>query len=421
MEHLLHYVWKYRLYTTVLITTEGEEIQVIDPGIHNTDAGPDFFNAKIKVGDTLWAGNVEIHDLTSDWIKHGHDRDKAYDGVILHITGESDVAVLRSNGEPIPEVVLPVPDYIRENVQQLLDSETQLPCLSVIAETDPFLLSAWLNTLTGERLERKTRDILTLLEQNGDDWNEVFYILLTRNFGFGLNNDAFQQLASSLPLRYIRKHRGSISQVEAFLFGQAGMLIEEGGDEYYRLLRREYQFLSHKFNLKPLDASLFRSFRTRPDNFPYLKIAQLAMLWFTYDTLFSQLLEANTLNEIRKLLRLNPSDYWLTHFSFKRLSPSNSKLPGENMINILIINTVASIFFAYGQKKNKPEYCERAIQMQERIPAENNSVIRLFDQVGLKVRNSADSQAVIQLKREYCEKKKCMYCRIGYYYLKTKR
>lgn len=394
---------------------------MIDPGMQNTDAGPDFFNAKIKDGSTVWVGSVEIHDRASDWFRHGHDGDKAYDTVILHVTDHSDAAVCRSNGETIPQLVLPVPDHVRDNIRYLLESEQQLPCVRVIGETDPFILSSWLNVLASERLERKTEDIFALLRQYRDDWNEVFYIMLSRNFGFGLNSDAFQQLAVSLPLQCIRKHRHSISQVEALLFGQAGMLNDEDGDEYYRLLRREYQFLSHKFGLAPIDLSRFKNLRVRPAGFPAVKLAQLAMLWFKHDTLFSQLLEANTLNEIRGFFRFEPSDYWLTHYNFKQQSPAKQKTIGGNAIDILLINTVVSFFFAYGKEKNKPEFCERAMLIQERIPAEQNTVTRLFSKAGLQVKNAADSQAVIQLKREYCEKRKCMYCRIGYCYLKKTR
>lgn len=420
MESLLHYVWKYRLYTSVLTTNEGKEVYVIDPGITNSDAGPDFFNAKIKEGDTVWAGSIEIHKRASDWFKHGHDKDKAYDAVVLHIVEEDDVPVFRSTGEKISQLVLPVPSYIRQNINQLLSSKSILPCASIIKDLDPFLLSSWLNVLASERLERKMQDVFTLLKQQNEDWNEVFYILLTRNFGFGLNSEAFQQLAVSLPLRYIRKHRHSISQVEALFFGQAGMLKDEYGDEYYRLLRREYEFLSRKFDLKAVDASQFKSMRVRPIGFPHLKIAQLSMLWFTHDTLFSQLLEANTLNEIRAFFRFQPSDYWLTHYSFRHQSPERSKTIGENAINIIIINTVASVMFAWGKRKNKLEYCERAIQILERLPAEQNSICRLFTNAGIQLSNAADSQAVIQLKRAYCETKKCIYCRIGYNYLKRK-
>lgn len=421
MERLLHYVWKYRLYSSfVLFTTDGKEISVIDPGIPNTNAGPDFTNAKIKEGNTIWAGNIEIHNNASDWTKHGHDRDKAYDSVILHITANNDTTIRRKNGDIIPQLVLPVPTHIRKNIHRLLESEKPLPCISAIKETDSYLISSWLSALTSERLERKTEDIFTLLDLHKGDWNEVCYILLSRNFGFGLNSEPFQQLACSLPLRYIQKHRHSISQVEAFFFGQAGMLEEEGGDEYYRLLKREYRFLSQKFGLKMLDASLFKSLRTRPIGFPHIKLAQLAMLWFKYDTLFSQILEANTLNEIRRLFEISPSDYWSSHYNFKHTSSEKAKPIGRNTIDLLIINTVVSLLFAYGKQKNKPEYSERAILILERIPAENNSIVRLFTKAGIKATNAADSQAIIQMQREYCEKKKCLYCRIGYYFLKSR-
>lgn len=419
MERLLHYVWKHRLYPeSSLTTTDGRVFKIIDPGIPNPDAGPDFSNAKIKDGDTIWAGNIEIHDRASDWLKHGHDRNKAYDTVILHVTGDNDATICRSTGEVIPQVVLPVPDYVRKNMSTLLQSELPLPCISVIRKTDPFLLSSWLTVLASERLERKTQDVYALLKLKDGDWNEVFYILLTRNFGFGLNSEPFQQLACSLPFRYIQKHRHSISQVEALLLGQAGLLEDEGGDEYYRLLRREYHFLAYKFGLKPIDSSRFKNLRVRPIGFPPLKLAQLAMLWFSYDTLFSQILEANTLNEIRHFFRVQPSDYWLNRHTFEHLSPPKPKPIGENAINILLINTVSPLFFAYGKMKNKPEYCERAMQLLERIPAEKNAITRLFESTTITIENAADSQAIIQLKRNYCEKKKCMYCRIGYYYLK---
>jgi hypothetical protein len=419
MEHLLHYVWKYRLYaSSPLKTTTGKELCIIDPGIPNRDAGPDFSNAKVKDGHTLWAGNVEIHSRASDWFRHGHDKDKAYDSVILHVVGVDDAVAFRTNGEVIPQLVLLVPEYLRENRDRLLESDLPLPCYTVVKDLEPLILSSWLNALSSERLERKTKEIFSLLERKGEDWNEVFYVLLTRNFGFGLNSDAFQQLALSLPLHYIQKHRHSISQVEALLFGQAGLLEEDEGDEYYRLLRREYRFLSHKFDLKPLEPSLFKSFRTRPVGFPHIKLAQLSAFWFQYDTLFSCLLEANTVNEIKQFFRFTPSDYWATHYNFRHPSPNKPKVIGENAIHILLINTVAPLFFAFGKRKNKPEFCERAIQIQERIPAEQNSIVRLFTNAGVRLTNAADSQAVIQLKREYCEKKKCMYCRIGYHYLK---
>ncbi len=328
MERLLHYVWKYKLYTaTPLITTEGRPVQVIDPGMQNTDAGPDFFNAKIKIDGTLWVGSVEIHDKSSDWLLHHHDTDKAYDCVILHIIGFNDFQPVRTNGNPIPQMLLTVPENILRSIDWLLYREAALPCLDHITGIAPLHIACWMEALLSERLERKTHDIFLLLDAYQTDWNEVFYITLTRNFGFGVNNDAFERLAKSLPLRCIQKQRNSHSQIEAMLFGQAGMLEEENDDHYYRLLQREYDFLRHKFGLSPMEDFVFKNLRTRPVNFPYLKVAQLAALWVRYDTLFSAILEARSTGEIKKYFRIPPSGYWETHYHFRYASSPKKKRP----------------------------------------------------------------------------------------------
>ena len=420
MERLLHYVWKYKLYTaTPLITTEGRPVQVIDPGMQNTDAGPDFFNAKIKIDGTLWVGSVEIHDKSSDWLLHHHDTDKAYDCVILHIIGFNDFQPVRTNGNPIPQMLLTVPENILRSIDWLLYREAALPCLDHITGIAPLHIACWMEALLSERLERKTHDIFLLLDAYQTDWNEVFYITLTRNFGFGVNNDAFERLAKSLPLRCIRKQRNSHSQIEAMLFGQAGMLEEENDDHYYRLLQREYDFLRHKFGLSPMEDFVFKNLRTRPVNFPYLKVAQLAALWVRYDTLFSAILEARSTGEIKKYFRIPPSGYWETHYHFRYASPRKEKTIGENALNILLINTVVPMLFAYGLHNKRPEYCERATRLLESIPPEKNTIVTTFYNAGITVRHAGDSQALIQLKREYCEKKKCLYCRIGFRMLKT--
>lgn len=420
MERLLHYVWKYKLYTaTPLITTEGRPVQVIDPGMQNTDAGPDFFNAKIKIDGTLWVGSVEIHDKSSDWLLHHHDTDKAYDCVILHIIGFNDFQPVRTNGNPIPQMLLTVPENILRSIDWLLYREAALPCLDHITGIAPLHIACWMEALLSERLERKTHDIFLLLDAYQTDWNEVFYITLTRNFGFGVNNDAFERLAKSLPLRCIQKQRSSHSQIEAMLFGQAGMLKEENDDHYYRLLQREYDFLRHKFSLSPMEDFVFKNLRTRPVNFPYLKVAQLAALWVRYDTLFSAILEARSTGEIKKYFRIPPSGYWETHYHFRYASPRKEKTIGENALNILLINTVVPMLFAYGLHNKRPEYCERATRLLESIPPEKNTIVTTFYNAGITVRHAGDSQALIQLKREYCEKKKCLYCRIGFRMLKT--
>lgn len=419
MERLLHYVWKYRLYKpSALVTTDGTVLEVIDPGLPNGNAGPDFFNAKIKVGTTVWAGSVEIHTKASDWLLHKHHEDRAYDTVILHVTSLDDAAIYRTNGAPVPQLVLQLSDSLRRQIEGLLKRDHPVPCLDRLAEIDPMHMTLWMGALLGERLERKTEGIYQLLFKYGDDWNEAFYVLLTRSFGCGLNSDAFEWLARSLPFRCIQKQRNSISQVEAMLFGQAGMLQHESSDHYYRLLQREYQFLRYKFNLVSLDESLFKSLRVRPGNFPHIKLAQLAAIWTQHDTLFSKIMEAHTPGEIKSFFRVRPSDYWLTHYHFRYSSVSKEKTMGDSFLNILLINAVVPILFAYGQKNQRADYVDRAIRLLESIPVEQNSIVRLFVSKGVKATHAGDSQSLIQLKREYCEKKKCLYCRIGFQLLK---
>lgn len=419
MECLLHYVWKYKLCAnTSLVTTDGLPVMVIDPGLQNMNAGPDFFNAKIKIDGTLWAGSVEIHEKASDWLLHHHDQDKAYDTVVLHVVGLNDMQVCRTNGEPIPQLLLEVPNSIRKNIDWLLSKEMSVPCLSRIYEVDSVHLSSWMDALRCERLERKADDIYCLLKQYQEDWNEVCYILLTRSFGFGVNSDAFEWLAKSLPLRYIRKQRTSSSQVESLFFGQAGMLKEEGACYYYKLLQREYEFLRYKFDIKPLDESLFKNLRVRPSNFPHVKLAQIAAIWYRYDSLFSCILSATSLRELKDLFKIHPSDYWKNHYHFRYASVEKEKVIGEKALNILLINAVVPLLFAYGHRNKLPEYCRRANLLLGIIPPEQNHIISTFIQAGVPVKDAGDTQALIQLKREYCEKKKCLYCRIGFRLLK---
>lgn len=419
MERLLHYVWKYRLFgATPLRTTDGLPVEVIDPGLPHGDAGPDFFNAKLRIGTTMWAGSVEIHEKASDWFAHHHETDRAYDSVILHVVGEADVTVGRPDGELIPQMILKVPELLTREVDWLLSRDGPLPCASSLSLLDGTMIRSWLDALLCERLERKVGDIFMLLDQYNEDWNEVFYILLCRNFGFGINSDVFERLARSLPLRFIRKQRASHSQVEALFFGQAGLLEETEGDHYYQLLRREYTFLRHKFDLKPLEPHLFKRLRTRPNNFPSVKLAQLAALWTRYDTLFSVLLEARSVGEIKRSLRVEPSDYWLTHYHFGRLSSKREKVISDRALTLFLINTVVPIFFAYGTRRKRPEYDERALSILERLPPEDNYIVSEFTRAGIQVRDASDTQALIQLRKAYCDTRKCLYCRFGHQLLR---
>ena len=420
MERLLQYIWKYRLYVAAdLQTTEGVSVTVIDPGIGNTDAGPDFFNAKVRIGDTVWAGNVEIHRKASNWKSHHHDTDPVYDSVILHVVEKADAVVYRTNGEPIPQALLKIPAIIQQNMDWLLLRDTSLPCAERIHEVEPILISGWMNYLLTERLERKVTDIFSLLEQYQDDWNEVFYITLMRNFGFASNSDAFEYLAKSLPFKYIRKQRCNSLQIEALLFGQAGLLDKNLDDPYYQSLQNEYRFLLQKYRLKPVDYCSIKQMRIRPVNFPHLRLARLAAIWTHHDTLFSRILEENQPAMLKACFNVALSEYWDTHYHFRYPSQQKKKTIGMSAIRIILINTVAPIIFAYGKKQQKLVYCEKALQLLENIPAERNSLIRNFTDAGIRVKNAYDTQALIQLRREYCEKKKCLYCRIGHHLIKT--
>ncbi|MDR2473142.1 MAG: DUF2851 family protein [Tannerella sp.] len=430
MEKMLHYIWKHRLYPSDEFRThDGALITVIDPGIYNTDAGPDFFNAKIRIGTTVWVGNIEIHNRASDWILHRHDRDKMYDNVILHVVRHDDCKVYYTNNVEVRQVVLPVPVNVETNIEWLLSRDTPVPCEGNLFNIPAIYLSDWLTTLLMERLERKTQDVEMRLSLNSKDWNETFYITLMRNFGFGTNSDIFEMLAKSLPFKHILKHRNNPLQIEALFFGQAGLLDDvsisdpsrgfEPFGNYANELRTEYSFLRKKYNLQPVSGFLFRNLRTRPVNFPHVRLAQAAAVWTHNDLLFSKILETEDLVALRKFFNVEPSPYWSEHYNFNTVHKKDNscvrrKSIGANATNIILINTVAPILFAYGKIKKRDNYCERALRLLEKIPAERNAIVTLFGNAGVKADNAGDSQALIQLQREYCEKKKCLYCRIGY-------
>ena len=415
MERMLQYIWKHRLFDeTNFVTTDGTPVSVIDTGISNTDAGPDFFNAKIRIGDNVWVGNVEIHERSSDWLHHRHQVNKLYDTVILHIVRHADATICRTNGDPILQAVMVVPGKIERNIEWLLARDAPVSCAERLASISSLHLSAWLSALLMERLERKTEDIFVRLKKNLNDWNEIFYITLVRNFGFGVNSDAFELLAASLPYKYILKHRNNPVQVEALFFGQAGLLDDETDEPYYRILRRDYNFLRTKYKLRPVDSFLFKKLRVRPVNFPHVRLAQLAALWVKHDVLFSKILETEDVKALRAFFTIEPSEYWLTHYRFDMVSDKKKKSVGKHATDIILINTVIPTLFAYGKYANRPEYCERALRFFEEIAPERNSIVSLYRRLGVSVKNAGESQAIIQMRREYCEKKKCLYCRIGF-------
>lgn len=415
MEDILHYIWKFRLFQKDLRTTDGQQIEVIDVGLPNTNEGPDFFNAKIKIGDKVWAGNVEIHTSSDEWVKHKHHTNKNYNSVILHIVEKANCEVFNETGQSVLQCEIIYPKSIKENYDFLIHSNTDIPCCNYIASMPPFHLNSWMRSLLIERLERKSNNIQALLERFNNSWEEVFYVLLSRNFGFGLNSDSFERLALSLPLRYLQKQGDNLVQIEALLFGQAGLLDDiKVSDDYFSLLRKEYEFLKNKYELKPLESYIFKNLRTRPTAFPQIRIAQLAALLHSSHGLFSKIIECTDIGRIRLMFHVNASEYWQTHYTFGQSSPKKSKYLGDSSLDIILINTVAPILFIYGKAIDSEVHCDRALQFLELLKPEQNSITKSFSKLKMPLNNAADSQAIIQLKREYCELRKCLYCRIGH-------
>lgn len=419
MEYLLHYTWKHRLFPLEeLFTTDGEPVEVIDSGLRNTDAGPDFFNAKLKVGGTMWVGNVEIHTRSSEWFAHGHHSDPAYDNVVLHVVEEADRPAVDSQGRTLPTLVLPVPTRVRDNYRQLMQTDEYPRCHAVIPTLPRLTVHSYLSALHAERLGQKAERVARERERHQLSWEDAFFVTLARNFGFGVNGEAFEEWARSIPLKAVAKHRDDLFQIEAIFFGQAGMLDAEGSDEYYLRLQKEYRFLARKFDLTPMNPVRWRFLRMRPTNFPHVRLAQLAYFYHKGEALLSRLLDAQTAEEAGKLLPTGTSDYWLTHYTFVHESPKRSKQLSHNTKLLLVINTISPFLFAYGRYKDDEQLCQRSINLLENMKAESNRIIRIWEQCGLTVKSAADSQALIQLKREYCDVKKCLHCRFGYEYLK---
>ena len=414
-ESILHYVWQNKLFVSQGIkTTDGERVEIIDVGRINTDAGPDFFNAKIKIGDTLWAGNVEIHTASSEWNKHNHQQDKAYDSVILHIVLQADSDVYRIDGTKIPQLELKFPQHIETNYELLFSQQKWIPCADKINQVPSIVIQSWKNALLTERLEQKMSAIESLLDENNRHWEEAFYITLARSFGFGTNSQAFERLAKSLPVSVLGKHKDQLFQLEALLFGQAGLLDLETYDDYSANLKKEYEFLRAKYELNPLEKSQWKLLRLRPDNFPHVRIAQFAALIHSSTKLFSKITENPNLTYIRTLFAYETSTYWKANYLFGRESKVRTKRLGEQSINGLIINTVVPFLFCYADQKKNDDLKDRALQILEQLESEQNAIITGWRSLGLHVDNAFDSQSLLQLKKSYCDEKKCLRCRIGH-------
>jgi len=414
-EEFLHYLWKYRLLDPELRTSSGENLAVLHPGEHNTDGGPDFFNARIRIGSTVWAGNVEIHVNASDWYRHRHEKDHAYDNVILHTVYEKDVVVSGHAGEEIPTLVMKghFPEYIYDRYRDFLENLRWIPCQGAIGDVDPFVFEQWIPALAVERLEEKTGSLRRSLETCSYDWDETFYRNLARAFGFRINAQPFELLSGSLPWKLLQKHRDNLFQLEALLFGQAGMLRAEFSEEYPRLLQQEYRFLAGKYGLESIPVSLWKFLRLRPSNFPTIRIAQLAALVHRSDNLFTAILDAKDPGSVAGFFAVNASAYWDSHFLFGKLSTSKTKTVGSSSVGLLIINLVAPFLFLYGEVKTLPWYKEKGLTFLEILPPEANADVDRWKEMGIPVPDALHSQALLHLKSIYCNKKRCLECRIG--------
>ena len=429
-EALLHHIWKFRLFDmNQLSTVDGETLEIIHPGKHNSDSGPDFFDSRIKIGGTLWAGNVELHIKTKDWQKHNHQNDGAYDNVILHVVYDND-AGLKSNSQiPILELKSHISQSILKTYDTLMLNQNKIPCSASISGVDDFTFSNWLDRLLIERLEHKTKSIQAMLEQNKNNWEETFYVHLARNFGFKINALPFEMLARSLPLQHLAKHKSELFQIEALLFGQAGLLQSEFTDEYPQRLRKEYDFLKSKFGLQPMDTHLWKFMRLRPVNFPTIRIAQFARLVVNSSHLFSKLLEIKNAKQAFELFDVEAGEYWNTHFMFDKVSEKaengeallpflnsgidSKKHLGKTSIENILINTVIPFLFYYGKQKAISKIQNRALELLENISAEKNNIIDKWTALSVKCENAYQSQALIQLYNFYCSEKKCLFCAVG--------
>ncbi len=412
----MHYVWRNRLFRDEGVrTTSGEPLRIVFPGYPNSDAGPDFRQAVIQIGSITWAGDVEIHLRSSDWHRHRHQEDAKYQSVILHVVYEHDAEVERQPNEYYPTLALRglVPEEIFRRCDELVGSPELLACRSKIHVCDPLALQAFVSAMAMERLLRKQEWVLDTVRQCQGDWHEALYRLLSVSFGFKTNGDAFELLARSLPYRILSRHLDSALQVNALLFGQAGMLETPLGDAYFSKLKYEYDYLRYKYSLQPIGTERWNLLRLRPSNFPCLRIAQLAALLIRNRDLLDTLLNTSDLDVLRRCFAVSADSYWRTHYHFGRETESHGVSLGMSMADSLLINTVVPFLFAHYKFFGVDEKLESVMSVWDRLPFEDNRLTRVCEGTPIRCGSALDSQAMIELLGQYCKKKRCMECTVG--------
>ncbi|MDE6266099.1 MAG: DUF2851 family protein [Muribaculaceae bacterium] len=425
MEEDLQYAWQHKLYPEgKLQDTAGNPVSVLSPGWINHDAGPDFFNAKIVINGQEWAGNVEVHMKSSDWYRHGHQHNPAYDSVILHVVDTADTEVTRQDGTPIPQLELHVTEKMARFKEMLMTGGTiELPCADMIPDIPRIYLTDWITALGYERIYSKTDRLEAILSATGNNWEETLYIILARALGFGKNSDQFERLARSMPLCYLRKHRDSITALESMLFGQSALLdYIPAENEYAAMLQREYLFYARKFSLERPEIC-WQTGRMRPQNLPHRRIAMLAALLHEHTNMFSEIISADrSVEQYKDLFDVTLSPFWSSNYNFATWhEPELTKAKGlsHQSVNTLIINAVVPLLHSYGTIYNKPALRERAIDLLESLPAEKNSPVEILRRAGFPCGSAFESQGCLQLRKEYCENRKCLRCRIGLRKYKT--
>ncbi|MFV8375219.1 DUF2851 family protein [Flavobacterium sp. LB1P71] len=419
-EDFLHYLWKFKKFDTLnLKTFNNEEVTIINVGQYLELAGPDFFNAQITIGDQKWAGNVEIHLKSSDWYVHHHEKDAGYENVILHVVWEHDTGVFRSNNTEIP--VLELKNYVEketvENYQSLMAPKSWIFCEKQLRGIDEFAFKNWQERLFFERLERKSQPIIHLLEQTNQDWEAVLFCLLAKNFGLNTNGEIFLKIAQSIPFSIIRKESFEVENLEALIFGASGLLDAEKEDNYFKDLKFRYFYLLHKYQIEKSCIEPVQFFKHRPDNFPTIRLSQLANLYHSQQNLFSKICTLNSLKDIYEVFQVSASEYWLNHYQFDKESPKKKKPLSKSFVDLIVINTIIPLQFAFTKNQGK-EISEDLICLLNEVAPEKNAIMDKFSSFGIQPKTAFETQSLLQLKNEYCNKSKCLECSVGMELLK---
>ena len=415
-EEFLHYVWQHKKFDILHSeTVQNEALTIISVGQPNLNTGPDFFNAKLKIGEQLWAGNVEIHVKSSDWFVHNHEKDTNYDNVVLHVVWEHDTNVYRKDNTIIPTLELKrfTDKQLLENYTKLLSNKNKwINCETDFAEVDTFILDNWLERLYFERLERKSKTIEELLKASKQDWEAVLFKLLAKTFGLKVNGEAFFSLANSVDFSIVRKVQSKPELLEALLFGQAGILERDFQDPYYLGLVNDYQFLKQKFQLDNQHVLPLQFFRLRPPNFPTIRLSQLAILYHKHQNLFSKVIAFQSLDDFYKTFKVSTSTFWETHYTFEKQSKASIKTLTKSFMDLILINTVLPLKFCYAKHMGQ-QIEDQIINIASAMASEGNAIVKAFDELKKVSGSALRSQALIQLKTEYCDKNKCLQCAVG--------